>query len=234
MRRTPPHRPPPAANAQRGLTLIDTLIGLALGLFVISNGLLLLASHLNDHRMLVLEARLTQDLRTAAAAIARDLRRAGYWGDATAAFQADADGRDNPYQAVTIAAAITDGLRLQYSRDAAENGAVDANEAFGFRLRNGSIDTLLGGSWQTLTDPATVRVTALRLTPTTREVTATALCDKPCPPAAPGSAVCPPQVQVRQVQVELSGESPADPAIRRTLQASARIRNDALVGACPR
>lgn len=229
------HRTPPAAAAlQRGLTLVDTLIGLALGLFVISNGLVLLASHLNDHRMLVLEARLTQDLRTAAGAIARDLRRAGYWGDAGTALQADAAGRDNPYQAITIAATVADGLRLQYSRDASENGVVDTNEAFGFRLRNGSIDTLLGGSWQVLTDPATVRVTSLRLTPTVREASATALCDKPCPPAAPGAAICPPRVQVRQVQVEVSGESPVAPTIRRTLQASARIRNDALVGACPR
>ncbi|MEO8280601.1 MAG: hypothetical protein ABI564_12975, partial [Ideonella sp.] len=218
---------------QRGLTLIDTLIGLALGLFVISNGLLLLASHLNENRLLVLEARLMQDLRTATGAITRDLRRAGYWGEAGAALNADSAPRINPYQTLSIAANVADGLRLRYSRDLSENHVVDGNEEFGFRLRNNAIDTLLGGSWQTLTDPATVRVTSLRLTPTISEVEQPALCAVACPPAASGASICPPRVQMRHVLVEISGESPADPSIRRTLQASARVRNDALVGACP-
>ena len=36
-----------------------------------------------------------------------------------------------------------------------ENGIVDSNERFGFRLRNGAIEMQLGdGNWQALTDPA--------------------------------------------------------------------------------
>ena len=218
---------------QRGLTLVDTLLGLALGLFVISNGLLLLASHLNENRLLVLEARLMQDLRAAASAITRDLRRAGYWGEASAALKADDAPRSNPYQTLTISPNASDGLRLHYSRDVTENHVVDGNEAFGFRLRNNAIDTLLGGSWQTLTDPATVRVTALSIIPTISEVEQAAPCATPCPPAGPGASTCPPRVQVRYVLVEISGEAPVDSNMRRTVQASARVRNDAMVGACP-
>ncbi len=227
------HQSPPKATLQRGLTLIDMMIGLALGLFVISNGLLLLASHLNENRLLVLEARLMQDLRTAAGAITRDLRRAGYWGEANAALKAHGATRSNPYQTITLAAAVTDGLRLRYSRDLSENHVVDGNEEFGFRLRNNAIDTLLGGGWQTLTDPATIRVTSLQMKPTASEIEQVALCETPCPPAGPGASICPPRIQVRHFVIEISGESPIDPTIRRTLQASARVRNDAMVGACP-
>ncbi len=226
-------RPQSPPRHQRGLTLVDTLIGLALGLFVISNGLLLLASHLNENRLLVLEARLMQDLRAAAGAITRDLRRAGYWGDASAALAPAGPPRSNPYQAITLAPAITDGLRLRYSRDPNENHVVDGNEEFGFRLRNNAVDTLLGGSWQSLTDPATIRVTALQITPIASEVEQAALCGTACPPAGAAAASCPPKIQVRHYLVEISGESPIDPSIRRSLQASARVRNDAMVGACP-
>ncbi len=220
------------ARWQSGLSLIDMLIGLVLGLFVISNGLLLLASHLNENRILVAEARLMQDLRVAANTITRDLRRAGYWGNATAALRPDG-AAGNPYQEISPPATPTDALRLRFSRDASENNVVDANEEFGFRLRNSGVDTLLGGSWQALTDPATIRITSLRLTPTISEIEQPALCSRPCPPAGVGTELCPPRVQVRHFAVEISGESPLDPGIRRSVTAGARVRNDAMVGACP-
>ncbi len=217
-----------------GFSLVELLIGLALGLFILSNGLLLLASHLNENRMLVLEARLMQDLRGAATAIARDLRRAGHWGDAGAAiWQEGASVRSNPYQDISSVAATPDTVRLRYSRDSHENNLVDSNEEFGFRLRNQAIDTMLGGSWQSLTDVTTVRVTAFRLTSISSDVEQPELCEKACPPSGPGAAECPPRLQIRRFAIEISGESPADPKIKRSIQTSARVRNDAIFGACP-
>ena len=67
-------------RALRGLTLVELLVGLALALLVAAGGAALLTSQLREHRALVLESRLMQDLRTAADLIARDLRRAGHWG----------------------------------------------------------------------------------------------------------------------------------------------------------
>ncbi len=223
-----------AQAAAQGFSLVELLIGLALGLFVISNGLLLLASHLAENRNLVLEARLMQDLRAAATAIARDLRRAGHWGDAGAALWHEGMAlRSNPYQEISLVAETPPTLRLRYSRDTSENNLVDGNEEFGFRLRNQAIDTMLGGSWQTLTDPATVRVTALRLTSVSNDVEQSELCEKACPPGGPGIDVCPPRLQIRRISIDISGESPVDPKIKRSLQASARVRNDAVIGACP-
>jgi prepilin peptidase dependent protein B len=223
----------PGGRKSRGLTLVELLIGTALSLFIVSAGLALLTSHLHDHRSLVLEARLMQDLRAASDAMARDLRRAGHWGGATAAiWRADTPVRANPYQALTQTGGRSDMLGLSYSRDATENHGLDDNETFGIRLRNQGIDILLGnGNWQALTDPATVIVTGLQLAPEVHEVRAP--CDLPCPPDTPGASPCPPRLQVRHVTLTLTGISPFDARVQRTLRTSVRVRNDALEGRCP-
>lgn len=225
--------PGPQARPARGISLVELLVGTALSLFIVSTGLAMLTSHLHDHRSLVLEARLMQDLRAASDAIVRDLRRAGHWGGATAAlWRPDAPVRANPYQDLTQAPGHTDGVQLSYSRDATENHGLDDNEQFGVRLRSQGIDLLLGnGNWQALTDPTTVIVTGLQLTPAVYEVQMP--CDLPCPAANPGAALCPPRLQVRHVTVELTGRSPFDPQVQRTLRTSVRVRNDAVSGLCP-
>lgn len=224
------------AAACRGLSLVELLIGTALGLFIVATGLALLTSHLHENRSIVLEARLMQELRAASDAIARDLRRAGHWGEAGAGlWRGDTPARSNPYQALQPDRAASDAVRIHFSRDDTENHQLDANERFGFRLRNQGIDILLGeGNWQALTDPGTVLVTELRLTP--HGSTVSLPCDRACPPVDPAAAPatpCPPRLEVRLYSVELSGRSPTDARVQRSLQTSVRVRNDAVVGLCP-
>ena len=105
-------------EAQRGLTLVELLVGLALGLLVVASGTLLLTTHLREHRALLLEARLMQDLRTATDLVARDLRRAGHWGAAAAGVWSPAEApRANPYAALAPAGAASDAASFAYSRD---------------------------------------------------------------------------------------------------------------------
>ena len=62
-----------------------------------------------------------------------------------------------------------------------ENGSVDGNERFGFRLRSGAIELQLGdGNWQALTDPATLTVTAFEVEPRTEETSLERFCAEPC------------------------------------------------------
>ncbi len=152
----------------RGFTLVEVLVGLALALLVVAGGAALLTSQIREHRSLVIEARLTQDLRTAADLIARDLRRAGHWGDAGAGVWAEAQpARANPYIALASDGAASDAASLRYSRDVFENHVLDSNEQFGFRLRNGAIEIQLGnGNWQALTDSTVLTVTHFLITPT--------------------------------------------------------------------
>lgn len=218
--------------AGRGFTLVEVLVGLALAMLVVAGGAALLASQLREHRALVLEARLTQDLRTAADLVARDLRRAGHWGDAGAGAWTEAQApRANPYAALAPDDAASDVALLRYSRDAVENQVVDGNEQFGFRLRNGAIDIQLGnGNWQALTDAGVLTVTQLLITPLHGTIELEAACPTPCPPA---DETCPPRQTVRSLALSISGRAVADAQVMRTVQARVRVRADAISGACP-
>ena len=51
---------------QRGLTLVELMVGLAVGLFVLAGATLVVSSQLNDNRTLLLETQIQQDLRAKA------------------------------------------------------------------------------------------------------------------------------------------------------------------------
>ena len=220
------------ARRSRGLSMIELLVGTAIGLIIVAAGTVVVVHHARENRALVIEARLMQDLRTAADIVSRDLRRAGYWAAAASGVRSD-DGSAvvaNPYAAVRPDTAASDAVRLSFSRDASENDVVDSNEQFGFRLRNGAIELQLGSSnWQALTDPATLAVTAFSVEPHTEETSLAAFCAEPC---AAGSLVCPPRQQVRSYAVAISGRSMLDTNVRRSLLSSVRLRNVAIVGSC--
>ncbi len=62
---------------QRGLSLVELMVGSAISLMVVAAALLALTHHLRGSRSLLLEARLMQDLRTTTELVAHNLRRAG-------------------------------------------------------------------------------------------------------------------------------------------------------------
>ena len=220
-------------SMQRGLSMVELLVGVAIALFIAAAGATLLAGNLRENRGLLLEARLMQDLRSATDIISRDLRRAGYWAAASdGVWAAGAAGvATNPYIALAPGAAASDAVSFRYSRDATENNAVDSNEQFGFRLRNRVIEMQLGaGNWQALTDAGTVEVTAFSVTPTVQHIDLGSYCSQPCPVA---SATCPPRQQVRSLALVVSGRSTTDASVARSLRSNVRVRNDAVSGACP-
>lgn len=219
-------------HPQRGLSIVELLVGTVIALFIAAAAATLLASHLRENRALLLEARLMQDLRTAADLVTRDLRRAGYWGAAVdGVWVAGTNSVSaNPYAAMAPATAASDAASFRYSRDATENGVVDSNEQFGFRLRNGAIELQLGaGNWQALTDTGTLTITQFSVTPSVQNVSLAAFCTVPCPP---GATACPPQQQVRSLALVITGRLVADAAIRRSVRSAVRLRNDAVLGAC--
>ena len=219
-------------RTQRGLSIVELLVGAAITLFVAAVGATLLAGHLRENRSLLLEARLMQDLRTAADLVTRDLRRAGYWGGAADGVWTAGAGSvgTNPYVAVAPATAASDAVSFRYSRDTTENNLVDSNEQFGYRLRSGAIEMQLGaGNWQALTDAGTLTVTEFSVTPAVQEIDLQAFCATPCPT---GSSVCPPHQQVRSLALAISGRLVGDVRATRSVRATVRLRNDPVIGAC--
>jgi Tfp pilus assembly protein PilW len=72
-------------SSQRGLSLIELMIGLAMGLFLVAGVIGIFSTTLSDQTANLKSTRLNQELRTALDVMVRDIRRAGYWSLATSA-----------------------------------------------------------------------------------------------------------------------------------------------------
>lgn len=232
----------------RGLSIVELLVGVALGLFLLAGASSMLVSNIISSRALSAESRVNQNLRNAADLISRDLRRASYWENSvagtTTSFVLSAQ---NPYTTIS-----TGGSTITYSlaRDASAgrtattdlNTLNSADEQFGFSLNNGAIQMQVGaGNWRTITDTGTVRVTALAITPSVTDIDIRTACAKACCDvvnascAATNVAASPgcPKITVRRFDLSLTGQSATDSAVVRTIRTSVRVRNDAPSGVCP-
>jgi prepilin peptidase dependent protein B len=219
------------ATRQHGLSLVELMVGLTIGLFVVAATLGVSAINLRENRKLLLEARLTQDLRTASDLITRDLRHAGYWAAAEQGVAVTAAAvTANPYAAMWPASDSSDTISFNYSREAVENNAVDSNDQIGYRLRAGVVEVHVGsGGWQALTDSATFNVTEFGITSKVESIDLSGFCSRACPS---GNSGCLPRQEVRTLVVALGGHLVGDASVSRRLLSDVRVRNDTLVGAC--
>jgi len=223
-----------APGLQYGLSLVELMVGITVGLFLIGGALSLFVSNIQNSRRLLVEARMNQDLRAAADLIARDLRRAGYWGNAVQGTIATGTGTAttaNPYAAVAASAASST-ITYNYSQDAAENDTLDDNEQFGFRLQNNVIQmrTAANTSWQAITDPNVLEVTALKIDDSgSTSIGMGSICSTTVLPGAANY----PSITLRQYTVTITARAPGDSTITRQLRTGVKVRNDAYAGACP-
>jgi prepilin peptidase dependent protein B len=223
----------------RGLSLVEAMIGLAIGMIVVAGAITMTIAQLGEHRRLALETQIQQDLRAASDLMLRDLRRAGFWEVPDYGVWAAAASAPmaNPYSGtVPAGAGLFSAIDYSYSRHKdhlqeapAEDNAVTSNEQFGFRVNAGTLQFKLGGSWQPLTDPNVVRITGLQIRMNVQEQDLRDYCLAECLPA---STTCPPRQQTRRVDISISAAAVHDPSIVRSAALSAKLRNDRIVGSC--
>ena len=236
-------------RAQRGLSIVELMVGVAVGMFIVGGAIKLFVDMFGNNRRLLIETRVNQDLRATADIIARDLRRAGYWQGAASSINTAPGGAPttNPYAAYGAASAAAGSIVYAYDRDG--NSVVDTAERAGFSFNNNQIYMVVGGASQPLTDPATVRITRFEIANAASSVHWTDLAQH-CPcvglgASAPGGcsvasivalpegSASRPQVGARWVDIIIEGEATAASAVRRQVVESVRLRNDQLRGACP-
>ena len=220
-----------ARRRARGMSLVELLVGTAVGLIVVAAAGSVVAAHQASARRVQIEARLMQDLRGAAELVSRDLRRAGHWAAAASGVRrGDEAGVVNPHTAIAAASGPAAVVALSFSTGAGDPGSIADGERFGFRLRNGAIEMQLGDrNWQALSDPGTVVVTSFSIVPRVDEADLASFCAKPC---SAGSTTCPPRQQVRSYEVSIAGRSSIDALATRELRSVVRVRNDVVVGSC--
>lgn len=225
------------------------MVGITIGLFILAAASVMLTTQLADNRRLLLEAQVQQDLRATADMIARDIRRAGYWGQSYRQVWPASAAASNPYATMTLRAAEAGSTQVIYDRSTDEEGGgvsigtddnlVDAQanrprERVGFQLGSsngvGTIEYMVGANnWQALTDPAVLNVTRFDvvLAPQDRQVP----CGAQCP--ALGASGCPLWQTTRDVTITIVAQAVHDANIRRSLSDSVRLRNDLIREVCP-
>jgi len=241
------------------------LIGLALGLFIVAAGLTLLASNLREHRAVpvLLEARLMQDLCTAADLIVRDLRRAAYWQKAHLGMSTDALVAPLPNNYSAIANPSATEVSYSYAKD--DDNIRETAEEFGVQrevetvggVNRGVLQLKVAGTWRTITDPATLDIPAANGLTITSSAHTNELWDAcPClgeltcrpgqfkdPDTDPDATTLPsgagvhfanrPRLDIRQYALVLRADSVATPTFSREISETVRVRNDAVQGVCP-
>lgn len=220
----------PLHRAQRGFSILELLVGAAVGMVVVSGAAMLFANNVVGSRKLLAESRLNQDLRNAADLVTRDIRRAGYWGNAikgTNAIGVSAATPKNPYRSVQLA---SNEISYGFSREsAADNDVLDEAEKFGFRLHDEALQMQTASGWADVTDKTAVRITTLVITPTVTSISLGDTCPTVCTVGTPNC----PTATVRSYALHIGGESARDAEVRRSLRSTVRVRNDEVNGACP-
>lgn len=234
---------------QRGLTMLELLVGVAVGLIVVLGAVKLAIDAFGSNRRMLLETRVNQDLRAAADLIARDIRRAGYWqNSASGIFTTTGSGTviSNPYVGITLGTNTpnANSIEYRYARDA--TNTVETAEEAGFRLSNGVLEFLNGdGGWQALTDPRVVTITNLSVTAVPARVVelytyCSCLTKLTCTAAQFQDSTLTtnyvssrPTLTIRQYDMVLAGRSSTDAAVQREIRETVRVRNDVMSGACP-
>jgi type IV pilus assembly protein PilW len=239
--------------AQRGLSIVELMIGIAIGMFILAGATLVLTTQLGDNRRLLLEAQMQQDMRAAADMVARDIRRAGYWAhsyclvwpaDNIALLPAECkDGAGvplaNPYRVMTPESAPNGSPSVVYDRSTDEEGAVfgtDDNgvdaagnrprEQVGFQLNagTGAIDYLVGAdNWQALTDKDVMRVTRFDLTLNLRDAPVPCGAEPACPVLGPGG--CRLVQTYRDLTITIVAQARHDATVQRAMRDVVRLRN---------
>lgn len=207
-----------ASKQQIGMTLIELLIAMVLGLIIVASVIALFISMLSSTTTNLNEIRLNQELRAAMSLMTRDIRRAGYNGNA-----ASTAGVSNPFSTdASSAGAASTTLNIGvgnddviFSYDADSDGVLGADdEVFSYQLASNSVQycqentvaAIAGCTWQSITDPAIVSITGLTFIETDAS-------------SASGA-------EFKQITIELSGQWVNNTDFSRTITETVKRRND--------
>lgn len=198
---------------QQGMTLLEVLIAMAVGLIILSAALGMLVSMIKADSENAKAIQLNQELRGAMSLITRDIRRAG--ANQNAAANATASPPSNPFS-VSGSTRLSISANPQGDANSCVTYSYDSNdgsELYGFRLdsTNHTVETRASGAacnaggWDDLTDLNLVNITGLSFSDTT---------------------VVEAGINIRQITITLAGYLKRDNTVTRTITESIKLRND--------
>ena len=219
-----------APLGQRGLSLVELMVGITIGLFVVAAAVTLTSNQLVDNRRLLLELQIQQDLRATMDIMTRQLRRAGADVLSSQNYVAEngLGGLKSTNSEVTPTAAVANATVFRFVRNADDAGPYGFSRAVVNGV--GVVITNLGGNNpQELTDRSTMNVTSLTFKVPNNvshpEPPLPTLL--PCPKLCPdGTTACWPRMVIQLIEINIEAEASTDPKIKRSLSSLVRVRND--------
>jgi len=211
-------------SSQRGFSLVELMVGIALGLFVVAGAATLAANQMGETRRLLLETQVQQDLRAAADIITRELRRAGF-DQSSESFLWSANSpsqmpRRNNYVDLGISPSF-DFIGYTYQR--AGPAPAPGVQRFEYRLVGDVIRQRIDAApAQDLTDRSTLKITTFTVVPA-NVVSEQLACPNLC---ADLTQNCWPTTRVTEAVITISGQAVSDDKVQRTIVSRVRLRND--------
>jgi type IV pilus assembly protein PilW len=224
MRRIAPETRP----RQRGVSIVEMMVGIAVGLFVVAGTVVVVTTQLGDNRRLLLETQVQQDLRATADIITRELRRAGAGTDIDAMNQVWAPGIGTILNPRTDITHSDEFRRVDFEYQRVTPAGVQSGPwGFWLDVDRGVIRTLLAGNNpQDLTDGNAMKVTDFRVRPQD-PIVHVIPCQRGCG-GDPADTSCWPTLTTRVYDIEISAEAASDPNVKRSIRSQVRVRSDVL------
>lgn len=210
----------------KGHSLIELLIGLALSLVLLTAVVASFSANVNYVTRTVRIAKLNSQLQGALEYMSNEIRRAGYWSNASS--NIDASSNTNPFMSTSNSTDINvpNSSCILFTYDHNKTGTLPAisassdDDRYGFMLNNQVLQTRPFGAafscatgsngWENITDNKDVLITNLSFTLNSTTVAST------------GST----SVMVRTVTITITGQLQNDSTVTKTLTQLVRIRND--------
>lgn len=262
-------------HGQRGLTIVELLVGMAVGVIVIGGATAIYTSSVRGSNDTLLASKLNQELSAALYVMSADIRRAGFWGTAINN-RADQNPFSQPGATMltvrdSMAGNVAQpangqGSCITYAYDATylpgnALGVVENTDLFGFRLNAGVVEmrqvgtvdgaqcvggtctSCTNGTWQEVTDPDLIQITALTFNlansqclnasePDGLDDDADGTIDDQdeidCYVNVPANGSTEITLESREVTILISGQLAGDNSVQANMSQTVRVRNDVI------
>ena len=216
-------------NTQSGFSLIQVLVSMLVGLFILAGMISMYVSTVTASNDMLRMERFNYQMQQALDFMVRDIRRAGYWGNAVSML--DTGLNINPFMSAGTDISYSAGNNcILFAYDIDKSGALPGegtlpdDKRYGFRLMGQAVQARVttgafscsaaAGDWEVLTNPSEVTITDLTFTPVYNIVD------------VDGTGAGTATMTIREVLISISGTSATDATVNKTLTESVKVRND--------
>lgn len=214
-------------HCQWGATLVETLLGIAAGTLLLAAILVSVTKLMASSAQELQISRLNIELNNVLSMLTQDIRRAGFWGQASTNLGAGTN--KNPYMAGQTDIMISNScLLLAYDTNKDGNlpnvGTENDDERYGYRLKNNAVQARIetgeytcnssDTGWQNITDPKTLIVTDLQFTANERQT------------YIHGTGSNNPSMTVRNVTISITGRLATNANLAKTFTKTVHVYNN--------